>query len=253
MSAHPVSFRRSVGTSEAPDCADMSDEMMERPRQQSSTASSNHSSSTIRHFDSLRLKDEILALAAHELREPLTPLRLATHMVRTAFADRLAKSRWTWSTFSPARARWLCFMPLTPNARRKHASDVPLAQFQQSRPPYRRTARLIASSMLSESRPCVSPGTTMQYPRYVHRRSGGPARSSSSRDSGFVCAICVVFQTGSDLTGGRDEPIITRLCSGHCGGTFRRDFFGGAFEVGTLASGIRIGVEAAANPCEDGQ
>jgi signal transduction histidine kinase len=89
MSAHPVSFRRSVGTSDAPDYADMSDEMMERPRQQSSTASSNHSSSTIRHFDSLRLKDEILGLAAHELRGPLTPLRLATHMVRTAFADRL--------------------------------------------------------------------------------------------------------------------------------------------------------------------
>lgn len=38
--------------------------------------------------DAPRLKNEILAMVAHELRGPLTPLRLAAHIIRAALADR---------------------------------------------------------------------------------------------------------------------------------------------------------------------
>jgi signal transduction histidine kinase len=62
--------------------------MVKRPQQGSSIAFSMHSSSTIRHFDALRLKDEVLAMVAHELRGPLTPMRLATHLIRRASSDR---------------------------------------------------------------------------------------------------------------------------------------------------------------------
>ena len=38
--------------------------------------------------DAPRLKNEILAMVAHELRGPLAPLRLAAHIIRAALADR---------------------------------------------------------------------------------------------------------------------------------------------------------------------
>jgi signal transduction histidine kinase len=87
MSTHPVAFRWSVGTPDA-NHADVKDEVIERPPQRTSFALSSHAPSTSHHFDALRLKDEILAMVAHEMRGPLTPLRLATHLIRRASADR---------------------------------------------------------------------------------------------------------------------------------------------------------------------
>ncbi|KAA1004292.1 HAMP domain-containing histidine kinase [Paraburkholderia panacisoli] len=86
-SAHPVSFRWSVGTPDAHH-ADVNDEMMERPQQRASNAFSSHSPSAAHRFDALRRKDEILAMVAHELRGPLTPMQLAIHLIRRASADR---------------------------------------------------------------------------------------------------------------------------------------------------------------------
>ncbi|ANB72667.1 hypothetical protein AYM40_10015 [Paraburkholderia phytofirmans OLGA172] len=87
MSSHPVSFRWSVGTPDAYH-ADVNDEMMEQPQQRASTAFSSHSQSAAHRFDALRRKDEILAMVAHELRGPLTPMQLAIHLIRRASADR---------------------------------------------------------------------------------------------------------------------------------------------------------------------
>jgi signal transduction histidine kinase len=87
VSVLPGSFRWSVGTPDA-QRANAADEMLERPQQRSSIAFSTHSSSTVRHFDALRLKDEVLAMVAHELRGPLTPMQLAAHLIRRASSDR---------------------------------------------------------------------------------------------------------------------------------------------------------------------
>jgi len=82
-----MSFRCSIGTPDARH-ADVTDEMMERPTRQRAVAFSNHSPSAGHHLDALRRKEEILAMVAHELRGPLTPLRLATDLIRRASADR---------------------------------------------------------------------------------------------------------------------------------------------------------------------
>ncbi|MBK5089927.1 HAMP domain-containing histidine kinase [Burkholderia sp. R-69927] len=66
----------------------MNDEMMERPQQRASAAFSSHAPSAAHRFDALRRKDEILAMVAHELRGPLTPMQLAIHLIRRASADR---------------------------------------------------------------------------------------------------------------------------------------------------------------------
>ncbi|MFM0170248.1 sensor histidine kinase [Paraburkholderia sediminicola] len=49
---------------------------------------SDYSSAGCYRFDALRRKDEILAMVAHELRGPLTPIQLASHFIRRASADR---------------------------------------------------------------------------------------------------------------------------------------------------------------------
>ncbi|WP_240975320.1 sensor histidine kinase [Paraburkholderia aromaticivorans] len=66
----------------------MADDMMERPPRQAAIAFSSNSSSAGHRFDALRRKDEILAMVAHELRGPLTPMQLAIHLIRRASADR---------------------------------------------------------------------------------------------------------------------------------------------------------------------
>lgn len=81
MSVHPESFRWSVGTPDT-EHADVTDEMMERPPRQTAIAFSSHSPSVGPRFDALRRKDEILAMVAHELRGPLTPMQLASRLIR---------------------------------------------------------------------------------------------------------------------------------------------------------------------------
>jgi signal transduction histidine kinase len=87
MSSHPESFQWSVGTPDAHG-VDVNDEMMERPQQRASAAFSSHSQSVANRFDALRRKDEILAIVAHELRGPLTPMQLAIQLIRRVSADR---------------------------------------------------------------------------------------------------------------------------------------------------------------------
>jgi len=87
MSAHSGSFRWSVGTPTA-EHAPLTDAMMEPPPQRSASAFSMPASQPLRQFDALRLKDEILAMVAHELRGPLTPLQLAAHLIRRVSTDR---------------------------------------------------------------------------------------------------------------------------------------------------------------------
>lgn len=87
MSAYPESFRWTVGTPDA-DQADVTDEVMERAPRQAAIAFSNHFPSASRRFHALRRKDEILAMVAHELRGPLTPMQLASYLIRRASADR---------------------------------------------------------------------------------------------------------------------------------------------------------------------
>lgn len=64
------------------------DEMIERPFWQTAIAFLNDFPSIDDHVDAPQLKDQILAVVAHELRGPLSPLRLASHLIRTASADR---------------------------------------------------------------------------------------------------------------------------------------------------------------------
>ncbi|ANB75420.1 hypothetical protein AYM40_23900 [Paraburkholderia phytofirmans OLGA172] len=61
---------------------------MECSQQRASIAFSSHSPPAAHRFDALRRKDEILAMVAHELRGPLTPMQLAVHLIRRASADR---------------------------------------------------------------------------------------------------------------------------------------------------------------------
>jgi signal transduction histidine kinase len=87
MSAHSGSFRWSVGM-RAMGYASMSDAIMEQPQQRSAGAFSTPVSRPIRQFDALRIKDEILAMVAHELRGPLSPMQLAAELIRRVSADR---------------------------------------------------------------------------------------------------------------------------------------------------------------------
>jgi signal transduction histidine kinase len=64
------------------------DEMIERPFRQTAIALLNDFRSIDDHVDAPQLKDQILAVVAHELRGPLSPLRLASHLIRRASADR---------------------------------------------------------------------------------------------------------------------------------------------------------------------
>jgi signal transduction histidine kinase len=60
---------------------------MDHVRPPSTMKLSGHASKPEMQVDALRHKDEILAMVAHELRGPLTPLQFATDLIRRASAD----------------------------------------------------------------------------------------------------------------------------------------------------------------------
>ena len=62
--------------------------MIERPFRQTAVVFLNDFPSIDDHVDAPQLTDQILAVVAHELRGPLSPLRLASHLIRRASADR---------------------------------------------------------------------------------------------------------------------------------------------------------------------
>ncbi|WP_208866397.1 sensor histidine kinase [Paraburkholderia lacunae] len=82
-----MSFQWSVSTPDARH-ADVADKVMERPLRQAAVVFFNRSAPVHGHDDTPQLKDQILAMVAHELRGPLTPLQLATQLIRRASADR---------------------------------------------------------------------------------------------------------------------------------------------------------------------
>lgn len=86
MSAYSGSFRWYVGTADAPREA-VTHAMMDHVRPPSTMKLSGHASKPEMEVDALRHKDEILAMVAHELRGPLTPLQFATNLIRRASAD----------------------------------------------------------------------------------------------------------------------------------------------------------------------
>jgi signal transduction histidine kinase len=104
MSAHSGSFRWSVGT-RAAGHAPLADTILEQPQQRPTGAFTTPASQPVRQFDALRLKDEILAMVAHELRGPLSPLQLAAQLIRRASADRPEVLR------SVGKSRTLCACP----------------------------------------------------------------------------------------------------------------------------------------------
>ncbi|MFM0209530.1 HAMP domain-containing sensor histidine kinase [Paraburkholderia sediminicola] len=87
MPAHPGSFRWFVGMPDARRAV-LTDEMMEQAQRRSIMELSGRASQPVKQFDALRLKDEILAMVAHELRGPLTPMQLAANYIRRVSADR---------------------------------------------------------------------------------------------------------------------------------------------------------------------
>lgn len=87
MSASLASFRSSVDNF-ALQHAVLADEMMESSSRPVIVTALKNSTAADDHVAALQFKNKILAMVAHELRSPLTPLRLATHILRTASADR---------------------------------------------------------------------------------------------------------------------------------------------------------------------
>lgn len=87
MSAHPVSFR-SLVDSPALQYAVVADEITKSAAQLSAVPVLKDSPSTENDVDPPQPKNEVLAMVAHELRGPLTPLRLAAGVIRSALADR---------------------------------------------------------------------------------------------------------------------------------------------------------------------
>lgn len=88
MSAYPGSFRWCVGTADAPREA-VTDATMDQVQPPSTMKLSGHALKPETQADALRLKNEILAMVAYELRGPLTPLQFATNLIRRASADRV--------------------------------------------------------------------------------------------------------------------------------------------------------------------
>ncbi|WP_429322488.1 sensor histidine kinase [Paraburkholderia sp. GAS448] len=86
MSVHSTSFRWSVGTYDARH-ADGTDEIIE-PLRQSTVVPFNGFRPVGDRVGAPKLKNQVLATVAHELRGPLTPLQLATQLIRRASADR---------------------------------------------------------------------------------------------------------------------------------------------------------------------
>ncbi len=87
MSVYSTSFRWSVGTPDVRHIT-VTDEIIECPVRQSNVAFLNAPRPVEDHVDAPTLKDQMLAIVAHELRGPLTPLRLASHLIRGASANR---------------------------------------------------------------------------------------------------------------------------------------------------------------------
>jgi signal transduction histidine kinase len=87
MSAHPESVQPSVADDSA-ECAAAADRMMARSPQRATVAHANGHTPARDRFDIPRLREEILAVVAHELRGPLSPLRLAASLIRRASEDR---------------------------------------------------------------------------------------------------------------------------------------------------------------------
>jgi signal transduction histidine kinase len=87
MSIYSTSFRWSVGTPGVCHAAD-SDGIIERPVRPTTVLRFNDSRPAGGYANAPQLKNQILAMVAHELRGPLTPLQLATQLIRRASADR---------------------------------------------------------------------------------------------------------------------------------------------------------------------
>jgi signal transduction histidine kinase len=87
MTVRSTSFRWSVGTYDARH-ADGTDEIIERPLRESTVVPFNGFRPVGDRVGAPKLKNQVLAMVAHELRGPLTPLQLATQLIRRASADR---------------------------------------------------------------------------------------------------------------------------------------------------------------------
>ncbi|KXU91168.1 hypothetical protein CI15_00865 [Paraburkholderia monticola] len=87
MLVRSTSFRRSDATRDARH-ADLIDEIIERRPRQSTVVLLNSSRPARDHVGTQKLKSQVLAVVAHELRGPLTPLQLATQLIRRASVDR---------------------------------------------------------------------------------------------------------------------------------------------------------------------
>ncbi|ABE36443.1 histidine kinase [Paraburkholderia xenovorans LB400] len=87
MSVHPTSFRWPTSAHGARH-ADERDEIIEPAVRQPTVVAFNASRTVGDHASASKLKNQVLAMVAHELRGPLTPLQLATQLMRRASADR---------------------------------------------------------------------------------------------------------------------------------------------------------------------
>ncbi|CAG4909872.1 Alkaline phosphatase synthesis sensor protein PhoR [Paraburkholderia saeva] len=87
MSVRSTSFRWSVGTHDARR-AEVTDEIIEHPLRRPAVVLLNAARPVGDHVGAPKLKNQVLAMVAHELRGPLTPLQLATQLIRRASADR---------------------------------------------------------------------------------------------------------------------------------------------------------------------
>lgn len=86
MSAHPVFFQSSPNDSDFK--YPFADDIMKSPAQRGGVPALKDSPVSAHNVDAPRLKSEVLAMVAHELRGTVTPLRFGTHVIRLALADR---------------------------------------------------------------------------------------------------------------------------------------------------------------------
>jgi signal transduction histidine kinase len=86
MSAYPASIRSSDEDSALQYA--VVDEIIKSPFRQAGAPVVEDSPSSSHSVDAPQLKNEVLAMVAHELRGTLTPLRFGTRIIRTALADR---------------------------------------------------------------------------------------------------------------------------------------------------------------------
>jgi len=86
MSAHPVLFQSSPEDSGF--TYPLVDEIMKSPARRAGVPAVKDFPSSGHNVDAPQLKNEVLAMVAHELRGTLAPLRFGTHVIRSALADR---------------------------------------------------------------------------------------------------------------------------------------------------------------------